>query len=313
MHGPRSARPVDVARWLIAGCRNRLRAAVARWTPDHVVQARQFRRVFGRRIDWRRPTTFNEKIHWIRRYERSPLLPQLANKVTVRRYVEDRLGPGVLTDLIGTWERPEVIPWTTLPTPCVLKLNSGSGMNLFIRDRSSLDVTAASAQLEAWRQRNFYWHLREWAYKNISPVILGERMLQTADGEIPSDYKLFCFDGVPRLVQVDCDRFTKHTRALYRLPWKFVPAEYIYPVTPNAAQAPPPPNLKTIVDYATALAAGLPFVRADFYDLKDRVIFGELTWYPDAACGSFSPATYDTEFGQWLSLRRIGERTGRRA
>jgi len=286
---------------------------MTRWTPDHVVQARQFHRAFGRPIHWRRPTTFNEKVHWIRRYERSSLLPQLADKVAVRRYVEERLGAGVLTDLIGTWDRPEDIPWATLPTPCVLKMNWGSGMNLFIWNRSSLDVRAVIRQLEAWRQHNFYWHLREWAYKHIPPVILAERMLQTADGEIPADYKLFCFDGVPRLVQVDRDRFTNHTRALYRLPWEFVPVEYTYPVTPNAAQLPPPPNLRIMVDYAMTLAAALPFVRADFYDLDHRVVFGELTWYPDAACGSFSPSTYDAEFGQWLSLRRIGEGNGRRA
>jgi len=286
---------------------------VARWTPDPIVQARQFQRAFGRPIDWRGPTTFNEKVHWIRRYERSPRLPQLADKVRVRRYVQQRLGPEVLTDLIGTWDRPKDVPWRTLPTPCVLKLNWGSGMNLFIWDRGSLDVTAATAQLDAWRQRNFYWHLREWAYENIPPVILGERMLQTADGQIPADYKLFCFDGVPRLIQVDRDRFTNHTRALYRLPWEFVPVAYTYPITPNAAKLPPPPNLNTMVDYATILAADLPFVRADFYNMEDRVVFGELTWYPDAACGSFSPATYDAEFGEWLSLRRIGERNGRRA
>jgi hypothetical protein len=313
MHGPRSRRPADVLRWLILGSRDRFRAAVVRWTPDHVVQARQFHRAFGRPIDWRRPTTFNEKIHWIRRYERSPLLPQLADKVAVRRYVEERLGPGVLTDLIGTWDRPEVIPWATLPTPCVLKMNWGSRMNLFLWDQSSLDVPDASAQLDAWRQCNFYWHLREWAYKDIPPLILGERMLLTTAGEIPPDYKLFCFDGVPRLVQVDFKRFTQHTRALYRLPWEFIPVQYRYPVTPNAAQLPPPPNLQRMIDDAATLGAGLPFVRADFYDLGDRVVFGELTWYPEAGCGSFSPAIYDAEFGQWLPLRRIGEANGHRA
>lgn len=283
-----------------------LRKTVERLTPDHVVQARQFEAAFGRPIDWRRPRTFNEKIHWIRRYERSPLLPVLADKVQVRRYVEERLGPGVLAELIGVWSGPEAIAWSSLPLPCVLKVNRGSGMNLFIQDQSSLDATAASDRLRAWLQRSYYWDLREWAYKDIAPRVLGERMLRTDDGQVPPDFKLFCFDGVPRLVQVDRGRFQRHTRALYRLPWQPIPVEYVYPRTAQADAEPPPPNLRTMTEYAAILAAGLPFVRVDFYDLGDHVVFGELTWYPEAGRGRFSPPEYDVEFGGWLSLRRIG-------
>jgi hypothetical protein len=275
-------------------------------TPDHVIQARQFQETFGRPIDWRRPRTFNEKIHWIRRYERSPLLPRLADKVRARAYVEERLGPGVLAELIGIWEAPEDIDWTALPVPCVLKVNWGSSMNVFIPDRASLRPDEVSARLRTWLSRSHYWNLREWAYKHIRPRILGERMLQTADGQVPPDIKLFCFDGVPRLVQMDHTRFQRHTRALYRLPWEPIPVAYAYPRTAMADALPAPPNLETLIRYARTLAADLPFVRVDWYDLGDRVVFGEMTWYPEAGRGRFDPPEYDLEFGEWLPLRRIG-------
>jgi len=66
-----------------------------------------------------------------------------------------------------------------------------------------------------------------------------------------------------------------------------------------------------MIKCATSLAAGLPFVRADFYDLGDRVVFAELAWYPEAGCGRFTPPMHDAEFGEWLPLRRIGETASR--
>ncbi len=66
-----------------------------------------------------------------------------------------------------------------------------------------------------------------------------------------------------------------------------------------------------MIKCATSLAAGLPFVRADFYDLGDRVVFGELACYPEAGCGRFTPPMYDAEFGEWLPLKQIGETASR--
>jgi teichuronopeptide biosynthesis TupA-like protein len=312
LHGPASWHPGEVARWLRAGTGARLRDGWRWLRPDHVVQQEQFRRAFGRPIDWRRPTTFNEKIHWIRRYERSPLLTRLADKVAVRDYVAERCGARVLPEAIGVWERVEEIPWATLPLPCVLKVNWGSGMNWFCRDRASLDVARAAAQLTAWMSRNYYWNHREWAYKNIRPPrILGERLLLTPAGQIPPDYKMFCFDGVPRFVQVDNDRFGSHTKDLYAMPWRRLDVAYHYPA--SGRDQPPPPQIEALLEMAAALSRGIPFVRVDGYDLGDRIAFGECTLYPNAGLVPFEPAAFDAELGSWLTVRRIGAHGGAHA
>jgi hypothetical protein len=306
VHGPSAWRPREVARWLRAGTRARLRNGWRRLKPDYLIQEEQFRQAFGRPINWRQPTTFNEKIHWIRRYERSPLLTRLTDKVAVREYVAERCGSGVLTEAIGVWERVEQIPWATLPLPCVLKVNWGCGMNWFCWDRASLDVARASAQLTAWMSRSFYWDAREWAYKDIPPRILGERLLTTPDGRVPPDHKVFCFDGVPRLVQIDNDRFGRHTKDLYALPWRRLDVTYHYPRSDRPQ--PPPPQLEALLAMASALSRGIPFVRVDGYDLGDRVVFGECTFYPNTGNVPFVPEAFDVEFGSWLAARRIDVR-----
>lgn len=306
LHGPANWRPGEVLRWLRAGSRARLQAAWRTIRPDYLAQQEQFRHAFGRPISWRHPTTFNKKVHWIRRYERSPLLPRLADKVAARDYVAERCGPGVLPEAIGVWERVEEIPWATLPLPCVLKVSWGSAMNWFCWSRDRLDVARATAQLGAWVGRNHYWNLREWAYKDIRPRILGERLLTTSTGQIPPDYKVFCFDGVPRVVQIDQDRFARHTKDLYALPWRRLDVAYHYP--PSDRDQPPPANLDALLEMAATLSRGVPFVRVDGYDLGDRIVFGEFTWYPNAGNVPFTPEAFDIELGSWLTVRRIRAR-----
>ena len=304
LRGPTSWRPAEIVRWLRAGTRARLRAGWHRLRPDHLVQEEQFQRAFGRPISWRHPTTFNEKIHWIRRYERSPLLTRLSDKVAVRDYVAERCGPAILAEAIGVWDRVEEIPWATLPLPCVLKVNWGSGMNWFCRDRASLDVARATSHLAAWMGRNHYWNHREWAYKNIQPRILGEKLLVTSTGDVPPDYKMFCFDGVPRIVQIDNDRFTNHTKDLYALPWRRLDVTSHYPA--SGRDQSPPPQLEALLEMAATLSRGIPFVRVDGYDLGDRIVFGECTLYPNAGIVPFEPEAFDLELGSWLTVRRIG-------
>jgi hypothetical protein len=307
MHGPASYAPRAVARWLLSGSVARLSAVAARYRPDAAVLAERFQLNFGRPINWRAPMTFNEKIFWIMRYVRDPLLPRLADKVTVRDYVRDRVGAGALTDLYGVWATAAAIPFDTLPTSFVLKLAGGSGTVLICRDRATFDVAAARTTCHGWLTGpNFYWRFREWAYKPSAPRVLAEELL-LADGHVPHDYKFFCFDGVPRLVQVHRGRFTHHTSDMYTPDWDAVPVRRHFPR--GETPVPCPPALEAMLAMARALSAGLPFVRVDLYALDATTVkFSEMTWYPDAGNGIFEPDWYDGLLGSWL---RLPDRWGR--
>jgi hypothetical protein len=268
--------------------------------PDRCVQASRFKRRFGRRLNLTAPRTFNEKLHWLMLHYRIPEMSQLADKYEVRTYVATRVGDWLLNDLYGVWDDPSTLMFDQLPESFVLKVTSGSGQNILCRDKSRLNVESTRRQLAEWMRRSEYWGVREWAYKNIKPRIICERFLRDEQGGIPDDYKFFCFDGEPHFVQIDIDRFTNHRRDLFDLEWKLLPFRLGY--ASSGRDIPRPGNLEQMISVARALSRGFPFVRVDLYAIRERVFFGEMTWYPEGGLGRFSPDIYDLYIGQALTL-----------
>jgi teichuronopeptide biosynthesis TupA-like protein len=268
--------------------------------PDHYIQATEFKRVFGRRLNWNFPSTFNEKIHWIMRFNRQPIMTQLADKYAVREYVANRIGPNVLKELYGVWDDPSAIDFERLPPSFALKVTWGSGQNILCRDKSTLDVDKTRAQLGQWMKRGMYNLFREWAYKDIIPRIICEEFIQDENGHIPTDYKLFCFNGEPHFIEVVTNRFIDHRRHIFDLTWKHLPFNIGY--ASNCDALPQPPTLGTMISAARTLSVGFPFVRVDLYSVGSRVMFGEMTWYPDAGFVKFVPDSYDRRIGEALIL-----------
>lgn len=246
------------------------------------------------------PVTLNEKIQWIKLNNRDPLLTRCVDKYEVRDYIAERVDPAVLIPLLGVYERADEVPFDALPDRFVLKATHGSGWNLICTDKQRFDVAAARGKMERWLTSNFYRIGREWAYRDVPPRIVCETFLAGADGNPPPDYKFFCFHGVPRVVQVDYDRFTGHRRNLYTPEWEPIPCAYEYARLENPPPA--PEKLPELLALATKLAQDFPLVRVDLYATDTAIYFGELTFYPEKGVGRFSPRSYDAEFGSWLHL-----------
>jgi hypothetical protein len=268
--------------------------------PDHYIQSTEFKRVFGRRLDWNCPKTFNEKIHWLMRFYRWPIMTQLADKYAVRQYIANTIGPQHLKKLYGTWEDPLLIDFAPLPPSFVLKVTWGSGQNIICRDKSTLDIDQTRTQLRQWMNRGMYWLYREWAYKDISPRIICEEFLEDEAGNIPADYKFFCFNGEPEFIQVVTNRFSNHRRHIFDLTWKALPFNIEY--STNYGEIPKPATLETMISAARTLSHGFPFVRVDFYSIGARIIFGEMTWYPEGGFVHFVPHSFDRTLGEALIL-----------
>lgn len=270
--------------------------------PDRWVQEVQFRRVFRRRLNLKAPQTFNEKIHWLMLYYRMPILTQIADKYAVRSFVSSRVGASLLNHLYGVWEEPEAViaAFDDLPESFVLKVTSGSNQNILCRDKSQLDVGRLQHQLSKWMRDNTYWACREWAYKNIVPRVICERYLTDEMGNIPRDYKFWCFNGEPRLIQVVTGRFIQKRIDMFDLEWEKLPFGLECPR--SEIMIPAPEHLDTMVGAVRSLSCGFPFVRVDMYSTGEGAIFGEMTWYPDGGFTLFTPDSYDQELGEALTL-----------
>ncbi len=247
-----------------------------------------------------RPVTFNDKINYLKLHQRIPNGHLLVDKYAVKEYVARRIGVEHVVPTVGVYESADEVEMSALPERCVLKPTHASGFCLLYNAQCRPDVATMRRTMRAWLKTDYHRLGREWQYRGIKPRILAETYLGDSQGQPPYDYKFFCFNGVPRLVQVDIDRFSDHTRIFYDLNWRKQPFSLLYPA--SSREIPRPRTLDTMVEIAGTLADGFPFMRVDLYSTCHGVYFGELTFHPDGGYGPFAPPEYDVLLGEMLDL-----------
>ena len=275
--------PRNLLRWVFHRVADRFNLV------DRIRKARHLRRMMrdalGYEPNLRRPRTFNERMAWKILHDRNPLISRTLDKVAVRDWVAERIGTETLVPLLGVWDRAADIPWDDLPARFVLKTNHGSGYNILVPDKAAVCRGSVARQLDAWLAENYYDRTGEWGYRNIRPRILAEKFLAGANGGVPEDYKLYVFDGRPRLLQVHLDRFTERQRDFFYDPLTLQPidiGQFHHADHPDYAG--PPAEALALNDLAASLGAGFDAVRIDFYLIEGQPQFGEVTHY-SGGCG----------------------------
>ena len=260
----------------------------------------QYEHVTGKKLNLKKPITFNEKIQWYKIYYKNPLFNQLADKLSVRSYVELKVGKLYLNELLGIYETPDSIDFTNLPEKFVLKCVHGSGFNIIVKDKSKLNGVGTKKILKKWQLKNFYNKGKEWAYKGIKPLIVVEKFLEDENSVIP-DYKFFCFDGEIKFIQVDLERKIKDYRCYYDTDWmklNFYTEKNVF----FEGEVKKPANLEDMIYVAKKLSEGIPFVRVDLYSVNNKTIFGEMTFYPTNGTKAFVPEEMNTTIGNYFKL-----------
>ena len=260
---------------------------------------------FGKWLDLKHPERlklFNEKIQWLKLHNNTPLHTQMVDKYEMRQIVEKTIGKGVTFPLLGVWNNTEDIDFETLPDKFVLKPTHDSGSIVFCRGKDKFDKKAALRKLSIALKRNYYWLGREYPYKNVKPRIIAEPLM--SDNETQSDlkdYKLFCFDGEVKMIQVDYDRFTNHHRNLYTPDWNLIDAFILYPNNPNHIIE-KPDVLPQMLAIGQKLSKGFPFVRIDLYVIGNKVYFGEFTFHHGGGLERIRPREFNMKMGNWIKL-----------
>ncbi len=270
------------------------------FVPDRAYLTLQYYLKLGRGINLKRPELYNEKLQWIKLYDRNPLYTRLADKLAVREYVKEKGCGEYLIPILAVYDKPEEIDWDSLPDRFVVKCTHGSSSNIIVVGKSKLDRADAIRKLNGWMRRNWYWLSREWPYKNIKPRILIEQFIGGAEGKVPYDYKFLCFDGEPAYVIVDADRYDGHTRSFYSPDWVRQDMFNRHPAIPR--EIPKPEKLTEMLDIARKLSAGIPHVRVDLYETDGRVYFGETTFFHGYGMEVFRPREFEKHLGDLIPL-----------
>ena len=254
-------------------------------------------------LDLSNPKTFNEKLQWLKLYNRKAEYTIMADKVLAKEYVAKRIGEEHIIPTIGVWNRPEDIDFDLLPDQFVLKTNHNSGKGMIIcLDKCKLDFAEARKKLNEGLKQNYYMAGREWPYKNIQRKILAEKYLIDSKTSELRDYKFFCFNGEVKMFKIDFGRFVEHHANYYTPNGDLLPmGEAAYPPIPDKDIC-MPSHLNEMIMYAELLSQGIPFIRVDFYEVDGKVYFGELTFFPASGLGKIEPPEWNLKMGDWIKI-----------
>ncbi len=270
--------------------------------PDKAYLKLAFRARMGYPLNLEKPETFNEKIQWLKLYDRKDLYTSLVDKYAVRQYIKEKIGEKYLIPLIGgPWYRAEDIDFDSLPEQFVLKCNHNSGGVIICRDKSSFDREGAKARLDKFLSRNYYYRSREWPYKNVRPCIIAEKFMQDEKFDNLSVYKILCFGGEPRIFQtIKNDKTPEESIDYFDINWNRLDLRQNFPNSDEPLEE--PSNREEMLELARKLARGFPQIRTDFYSINGRVYFSELTFFSDTGFAAFDPPDWDKILGSWIEL-----------
>lgn len=275
------------------------------WLPDKVFLNAAFRARFGRKLDLKNPKTFNEKLQWMKLYNRNPVYTMMVDKYLVRNYVREIIGEEYLIPLLGVWDDPDKIDFDKLPMQFVLKCNHNSGLGMCIcKDKNKLDIDKVKNNVRKGLKQDYYLTGREWPYKNVPRKIIAEKYMVDESGYELKDYKYYCFDGKVRIVMINSDRMSSlETKANY-FDENYQPLDFVWGY--ENAKIPPakPEKFEEMKSLAEKLSEGIPHVRIDFYQTPQGIFFGEMTFFDGSGFDAIEPTEWDYKIGSWINLPR---------
>lgn len=279
-----------------------IKSIIAKMIPDPLYLKYKFKKRVGYPLNLKNPQTFNEKLQWLKLYDRNPIYNKLVDKYEVKRIVADRIGEKYVIPTIGVWDNLEQIDFDLLPKQFVLKATHDSGSYFICNDKDTFNIFDAKQKISKSLNHNFYYDGREWPYKNIKPRIIAEEFI----GFFPLDYKFFVFGDKIDSVMV-CKGREKGYPFFYFYDMNWNRLYYQHKDLEKDDQIDKPDNLKEMINIVAELSQGFSHVRIDLYNVNGKVFFGEYTFFDQS--GFDTDITYETDlmWGKKIKLKKYNK------
>ena len=270
--------------------------------PDKIYVKKIYKKHIGKNLNLKNPQTFNEKLQWLKLYDRKKEYTNMVDKYEAKKYVANIIGEEYIVPTIGIYNNFDEIDFDKLPNQFVMKCTHDSGGNVICKDKSKLNIPEAKNKINNSLKNNYYWMWREWVYKNVKPRIIIEAYMEDEETKDIRDYKFFCFNGKMKLFKIDFNRYINHQANYYDKNKKLLKfGEVVCP--PNFdKKLKMPTNIDKMIELSEQLSKNTIFLRVDFYEINGKVYFGELTFCPAAGIGKFIPEEWDYKLGQLIEL-----------
>ena len=266
---------------------------------DEMYLRKIYKNKLGKKLNLDPPVTFNEKLQWLKINDRKDIYTTMVDKYEVKKYVASIIGEEYIIPTLGIYEKFNEIIWDNLPNRFVMKCTHDSGSVLVCTNKTKVNIFKERIKFNLLMKRNFYYRYREWPYKNVKPRVIIEEFLDTGKKEI-SDYKFWCFNGEPKMCLVCTDRKTELKETFFDMDWNLLNLKRPNHNIDDTIRK--PRNFELMKELARKLSQNIPFIRVDFYEISEKVFFGELTFYPASGLKRFEPEKWDKILGEMIVL-----------
>lgn len=274
---------------------------VFNWLPDRPYLRLVYWAEMGKRLNLDPPVTYNEKLQWLKIYDRKPEYTKYVDKYAVRSHVRATIGEQYLIPLLGLYNSVEEINWAMLPKQFVLKCTHGSGSNIICKEKDKLDIQGSKMKVNKWMKKSWFWFGREWPYRNVKPRIICEEFLSN-HGEVPDDYKVLCFNGKAKLIEVHTGRYENHRQDFYDINWNKTEISQAAFTRISNKIIKKPQVLEEMLQLSEKLSQNTYHVRIDWYVVEKRLYFGEITFFDSSGFCPFDTEDFDLLLGRWINL-----------
>lgn len=266
---------------------------VYNFLPDEIYLKHLFFSKLGYPLNLNHPRTFNEKIQWLKLYDRKPEYTMMVDKYEVKKYIANKIGKQYVIPTLGVWDKPEDINFDTLPDQFVLKCTHNSGLGMYIcRDKANMDKKSVIKGLKKGLKENYYKGGREWPYKNVKPRIIAEKYMEEK-GSIECKN----FNSKPIIIQVDYNRFNTLKCNLYSLDWELINDEIMFFADQDYVI-----NRPKCIKVLLNLLTDIPHVQTEFYFIDNKIYFGEITFHCGSGFEKYISEKFGIKMGDWLKL-----------
>lgn len=246
------------------------------------------------------PVTYNEKLQWLKIYDRNPLYTKLVDKYLVKDWVKSKIGENYVIPTIKRYASPDQIDLDTLPNQFVLKCNHDSGSVVICKDKTLFDLDAAKEKLTKCLKTSPYQSYFEWAYRDVPRCIIAEQFMMEEGNDDLMDYKFFCFNGKPEIMYMSRDHSREVTTDFFDMDFNHLPMRMQAPPSKVCPQK--PEQFEKLKELASCLSQDIPHVRVDFYVINGKIYFGEMTFYHCGGMVDVQPYEWNVRLGEMIDL-----------
>lgn len=272
--------------------------------PDKLYLKIKYKIKLKRPLNLIEPRTFNEKLQWLKLYDRKDIYTTMVDKYEVKQYVASTIGEKYIIPTLGIYDSFDMINFENLPSQFVIKCTHDSGGLVICDDKENLHISSARKKINKSMKKNYFYSSREWPYKNVKPRIIIEQYMKDRNSSDLKDYKIFCFNGKPEIILVCSNRSGSYKNTdFYGTDWNLLPFTRANH-TNNPQGINRPKKLEEMLEISKKLSQNIPFVRVDLYEINKQIYFGELTFFPSAGFEGFSPEEWDIKLGELIDLDR---------